>query len=80
MGVEGAQGLVPAERGRQRGGEQRVPEAGAAAADMALSPVLAAFVVERRQARQSRGLFSADLAEFGHADDQCQPVVRISAA
>ena len=69
-GVEGDQRLVPAEGGRQGGGEQRAAQAGASAGDVALTLVRSAVVVERRQAGEGGDLLAADFAEFRHADDE----------
>jgi hypothetical protein len=69
-GIERDQGLVPAEGGRQRGGEQRAPQAPASAGDVALAFVLSAVIVEWREPGERGGFLAADVAEFRHADDE----------
>jgi hypothetical protein len=68
--VEDAEGVVPSEGGGEGGGEERAAQSAAAAGDVALTLVLAAVVVEGRQSGERGGLLAADLAEFGHADDE----------
>ena len=67
--VELDQGLVPAEGGRQRCGEEGAAQASPAAGDMPLTFVLSAVVVEGSEPCERCRLLAADAAEFGHADD-----------
>jgi len=63
---------VPAEGSWKRGRKQGAPQAVPAAGDAALAPLLTTVVVERGKASEGCSLLAADLAEFGHADQQRQ--------
>src|SRR5438093_11579819 len=70
--VEGDECGVPAERGGESGGVERASRPTAAAGDVALALMLSTVVVEGRQPGQCGGFFSADVTEFGHAQDERQ--------
>src|SRR5579885_3270678 len=71
--VEGDKGGVPAEGGGQGGGIEGAAQALAAAGDVAFAAMFAAVVIEGGQTGQGGGLFAADGADLGHAneDGQC---------
>jgi hypothetical protein len=70
--VEGDEGGVSAEGGGQGSGVERAPQAGPATGDMTLPAMGAAVVVKGGQAGQRGGLFAAERAQFGQADQNGQ--------
>ena len=70
--VEGNELAVPAIGCWQGRGVDGGAGAGSTTGDMALALVLTTVAIERRQPDQRCGLLAAELAEFGHADQERQ--------
>ena len=63
---------VPAEAGWECCGIEGAADTLPAALDTALSAILAAVAVERREPGQAGGFAAAEAAEFGHEDEQSE--------
>lgn len=68
--VECLERRVPAEGGRQCRGVERAPEPAAGTSDVRLACPAPALLDEWREAGERRCLFSADRAQFGHAQHE----------
>ena len=68
--VKSDQSCVPSKRCGERCGVERASHPAPSASDVAHSFVLAAIIIEGREASKSCCLFAADVAKFGHANDK----------
>jgi hypothetical protein len=68
--VKADQGFVPSEGGWKRRGEERAPQTPPAASDAPPAFGFSTVVVEGSKTGEGCGLFTADAAELGHADDE----------